>query len=127
MYSLHIFKRFAFRTYNACLMQFWPGAKHSTYNAISVRTHNWTMLSSLSLKLSHHKREKQTTHSHNLIEAKMYMKARIEKQRKEKNDEMVRFRSFLLCVSFSSCSSLAKSCHTLPTMRCQSGQEPITK
>ena len=67
------------------------------------------------------------THTHKLIEAKMYMKVKTEKQRKEKNDEMVRFRSFLLCVSFSSCSSLVKSCHTLPIMRCLSGQEPITK
>ena len=35
--------------------------------------------------------------------------------------------SLWVCTIFSSCSSLAKSCHTLPIMRCQSGQEPITK
>ena len=54
------------------------------------------------------------THTYHLIDAKMYMKARKEKQSKKKNDEMVSFKKLLLLVSFFSCSSLAKSCHMVP-------------
>ena len=37
------------------------------------------------------------THTHELIAAKISMKARKEKQRKEKNDEMFSFRKLLFC------------------------------
>ena len=42
----------------------------------------------------------------------MSMKARKQKQRKKKEDERVSFEKLLPCVSFSSCSSLAKPCHS---------------
>ena len=37
VYYFFSLKRFAFRAYNAYVMQLWPGAKHSTYDAMSVR------------------------------------------------------------------------------------------
>ena len=39
------------------------------------------------------------THSYHLMEDKMSMKARKEKQRKKENDNMVSFRTLLLCFS----------------------------
>ena len=54
------------------------------------------------------------TPTYYLNEAKMSMKARKWKQRKNKNDQMVSFKKLLLCVSFSSCFSLAKTCHKAP-------------
>ena len=44
----------------------------------------------------------------------MSMKARKWKQRKKKNDQMISFKKPFLRVSFSSCFSLAKSCHKVP-------------
>ena len=40
------------------------------------------------------------THAYHLMEDKMSMKGRKEKQRKKENDKMVSFRKVLLCVSF---------------------------
>ena len=50
-------------------------------------------------------------HTHYLIEAQFFHKREELKTKKKKSDEMVSFKKRILCVSFSSCSSLAKSCH----------------
>ena len=39
-------------------------------------------------------------HTHDLIEAEIALKARNERQRKMRNDEMVTFKKILLCLFF---------------------------
>ena len=92
-------------------MQFWPEDKYSTNNGMSIRNPLLDDFTIIFIKFkSRIDIEKQMKHTHKLIEAKFPRKRGVKNKEKREIMRPLVLKSFF-CVSFSSCSSLAKSCH----------------